>query len=329
MGILLFASNMSNTSAQDAQFSQFYASPVYLNPAMIGFSEAPRFNINFRDQLPSFSNAFITTALSFDQHFHSINSSLGLNLVADMAGGLLNTYQLNGVYAYNLPLGRGMSFKAGLQFGVIQQSVNLNNIVFGDMINPNDLAENYNLPTSELPLQTTSLTKFDVGAGFLMYSETFFAGASFKHLTQPEFSFTTLEDTDNNLPIMTSVHIGKTFLLNDPFFEKNQWYVVPNLLFAHQKNFMQVNAGAYLGYGAIHGGLWVRHAVRNSDALIAMVGFKKGIFRIGYSYDFDLGKVKTAAGAHEISLGFDLGQDAYNKRKVRMREQINCPTMFK
>ncbi len=315
--------------AQDTQFSQFFTAPVYMNPSMIGFSEAPRFTVNFRDHLPSFKNQFITAAVAYDQHIHDMRSSVGLNLTVDMAGGLMNTYFLNGNFAYNLPLGSNMNFKGGFQLGVIQQSLNTENIVLMDMIDPNSVTGTNDLPTGESALITTSNTKLDVGAGFVLYNQGFYAGASFKHLTQPTFEYTGNDDTDNKLSILSSVHIGKAFYLNDPFFDKDRWSVVPNLLATVQGKNKQVNAGAYVGYGYIFGGLWMRHTIKNADALITMIGFRKGIFRGAYSYDFDLGKVASAAGAHEVSLTFDLGNDPYNKRKARLRNQIDCPTMFK
>ncbi len=326
--IILGNSTGNQCQAQDVQFSQFYSAPVYLNPSMIGFSEAPRISINFRDQLAGFDGSFVTGAISYDQHFHAMRSSLGLNLVMDRAGGLMNTLHLTGVYAYHMPMGENFNVKAGFNFGVIQQSLNATEFVFADMINPNAVADNIAFPTSEAPLENINQTKFDVGAGFLLYNETFYAGASFKHLTQPEFIYSSNSDDGNKLSILSSIHVGKTFYLNDPFFEKDRWYVVPNALFAHQFNFIQVNVGTYVGHGPIFGGLWLRHTIQNSDALIGLIGFKKGIFKIAYSYDADLGKVKTSAGAHEISLTFDMGKSEYNKRKVRIREQIYCPTMF-
>jgi len=314
--------------AQDTQFSQFFTAPVYMNPAMIGFSEAPRFTINFRDHLPSFNNQFITAAVAYDQHLHEMNSSFGINLAVDRAGGLMNTYFLNGNFAYNLPLGTSMNFKGGFQLGVIQQSIGTDDIIFSDMIDVNSVTGTADLPTAEPQLATTSNTKLDIGAGFVLYNQGFYAGASFKHLTQPTYDFTGFGDDANKLSILSSVHIGKAFYLNDPFLEKNRWSVVPNVLATFQGKYKQVNAGAYVGYGYIFGGLWLRHTIKNSDALITMIGFKKGIFRVGYSYDFDLGKIASAAGAHELSLTFDLGNDPSNKRKVRLRNQINCPTMF-
>jgi len=333
VALLLWSILLGNSSlqGQDAEFSQFYAAPVYTNGAMIGFAEVPRVTFNVRNQMASFApDAFITSSISYDQYFYPIRSSVGLTFTADIAGNLLNTYELHGQYAYTLPLTDKIGFKMGLQAGVIQQNINESNLVFGDMINPNSVTDNISNATNELPLLDTKATAFDVGAGFVVYSSDFFFGGYFKHLNTPTLSYTNTgsEDNENQIDIRTSVQIGKTFYLNDPFLKNKQTYITPALLFVHQGNFIQINGGAYVGKGPIFGGFWFRHTIHNSDALIAMIGFKKGIFKAGYSHDFNLGKIKTNAGAHELSLSIDLGQDPYNQKKARMQKNIKCPEMF-
>ena len=44
--------------AQDLHFSQFYAAPLYLNPAFAGTAGGPRFILNYRNQWPGINNAF-------------------------------------------------------------------------------------------------------------------------------------------------------------------------------------------------------------------------------------------------------------------------------
>src|SRR6187549_4151832 len=59
---------LSNTSfGQDPNFSQFFVSPLTLNPALTGkFNGDFRIAGNYRDQWPAISKAFITSTVSFD-----------------------------------------------------------------------------------------------------------------------------------------------------------------------------------------------------------------------------------------------------------------------
>jgi len=62
---LLF--NLPAANAQDPGFSQFFASPLTLNPALTGkFNGVVRVAGNYRNQWPTINNAFITSTISVD-----------------------------------------------------------------------------------------------------------------------------------------------------------------------------------------------------------------------------------------------------------------------
>ena len=90
--ILLFAICIFTSidlKAQDPAFSQFYANPLYLNPAFAGAAPkgAPRTNLNYRDQWPGIGRTFITTSVSYDKHVDKVGGGLGL-----MGGININEY---------------------------------------------------------------------------------------------------------------------------------------------------------------------------------------------------------------------------------------------
>jgi len=75
------------TVAQDPIFSQFYANPLYLNPALAGSALTPRLTLNYRNQWPSLDANFVTYGASYDQYLPSINSGIGISFITDRAGG--------------------------------------------------------------------------------------------------------------------------------------------------------------------------------------------------------------------------------------------------
>src|SRR5436853_6938673 len=84
----------SVTNAQDPHFSQFFASPLTLNPALTGkFDGTLRVAGNYRNQWPAFNNVYTTSTLSVD--FSILNKVLpetdtwGVGIIAltDKAGG--------------------------------------------------------------------------------------------------------------------------------------------------------------------------------------------------------------------------------------------------
>ncbi|HYK55270.1 MAG TPA: type IX secretion system membrane protein PorP/SprF, partial [Flavisolibacter sp.] len=64
---LFLLSAVLSSKAQDPNFSQFFASPLTLNPALTGkFDGAFRVAGNYRNQWPTINNAFTTATVSVD-----------------------------------------------------------------------------------------------------------------------------------------------------------------------------------------------------------------------------------------------------------------------
>ena len=109
--------------AQDPQFTQFYANPLYLNPAFAGTARCPRICMNYRNQWPNLSGTYVTYSASYDQHIDAISGGLGLIVTQDdQAHGTLKSTNASLMYSYLLPVTREFSIKAGLQAGFFQRN---------------------------------------------------------------------------------------------------------------------------------------------------------------------------------------------------------------
>ncbi len=296
--------------AQDPGFSQFYANPLYLNPAFAGTAKCPRILMNYRNQWPGIDNSFITTSASYDQHFDAINGGLGLLILNDRTGeGVLNTTNVCLMYSYQLEVNRRFSIKFGAQGTYMQRSVDTDNLRFGDMIDPRRGFVNL---TNE-PIISESTSYFDASAGILGFSEKFYFGLAVHHLTEPEESFL---GRPSPLPRKYTAHIGAVL----PFgirAEDMSWS--PNILFQQQGNFQHINLGVYANKGPLVLGLWHRIG----DSFIGLVGIETDQFKFGYSYDITTSTLSNkAAGSHEISMRINL---PCPPRKVKFKT-ISCPS---
>ena len=100
--------------AQDPEFSQYYAAPLYLNPAFAGTSVDHRFIVNYRNQWPNVNHAFETYAASYDYNLDQLNSGLGFLIVHDKAGSAhLKSTQFNFQYAYKVKLSENWIMSTG------------------------------------------------------------------------------------------------------------------------------------------------------------------------------------------------------------------------
>jgi type IX secretion system PorP/SprF family membrane protein len=299
-----------NLFAQDPEFTQFYANPLYLNPAFAGTAHCPRVSLNYRNQWPGISGSFITSSVSYDQHVDGLSGGVGLLVWNDRAGeGTLTTTNVSGIYSYQIPVTRRFSLKVGIQGTWAQKSVDWSKLTFGDMIDPR---KGFIYESNEVPRDKPA-NYVDFSAGILGFSEKYFVGFAAHHLTQPDESV--IEGT-SPLPRKYTFHAGAVL----PVESKGEAASLsPNVLVQLQDKFLQINFGMYFSKGPIIGGLWYR----NSDSFISLIGFQAGILKFGYSYDITVSKLtNTTAGSHEISLGllFDC-----KPRKRRFRT-ISCPS---
>ena len=75
--------------AQDPEFSQFYANPLYLNPAFAGSNNCPRVALNYRNQWPGLSGSFVTQSVSYDQRLgYNKGAGIGFLVTNDEAAKL-------------------------------------------------------------------------------------------------------------------------------------------------------------------------------------------------------------------------------------------------
>ena len=323
--------------AQDPIFSQFYASPLQINPAFAGVTYAPRISLNYRNQWGLIDGGFETYAATYEQSVEALNSGFGLMLMTDNIGnGLYRTSYASAVYGYKVQLGREFFAKFGLEAGLIQNRLDWDRLVFPDQLDPilggQDAGGNPFQSEEQRP-DALNRTTFDVSAGILLYSSRFYGGLSAKHLNRPDEN---LLDLNTNLtagrPLRLTFHAGAEFNLTTRNNGQGPAFISPNIVVISQGPFGQINGGAYAGFGKFYGGAWYRHTLTNPDAGILLIGFREGAFRIGYSYDLTLSKLASApggaGGTHEISLTINF-DDTEQVRNSRRRSQYNdCFKMF-
>ena len=121
--------------AQDPQFSQFYANPLYLNPALAGFIDCGRVNLNYRNQWPALSNAYITYSASYDQNIPGINSGFGILAMSDRQGdGALVRNSIAGFYSYHLRVSEPLVLSFGVEGRYYQETLDWGKLIFADQI---------------------------------------------------------------------------------------------------------------------------------------------------------------------------------------------------
>jgi type IX secretion system PorP/SprF family membrane protein len=302
---------------QDAIFSQFYANPLYLNPAFAG-TQCKKVNISYRNHpWPTFGT-YSTYSVSYDGDVPSLSGGLGILAFADRQSGMLATYSIGGVYAYHLNLSDRFSASFGVKAAYYRKELNWENYIFADQYDP--FSNNY-LASQESPPAESMKHNADFAAGILIFSDNLYGGFSAYHLSMPDMGFYLPE----RLPIKYTAHLGYNFFYDNKSIspDGNGIRISPNIIYQKQNQFQRINAGAYVDYWVMTLGGWLRYDLKNNYYLIFLLGVNNDFYRIGYSFDYSLsGLYGITTGVHElsVSLKFDC------KRKKSKYRILNCPT---
>lgn len=317
--------------AQDPEFSQYYAAPLYLNPAFTGTTNDHRFIANYRNQWPNIARGYVTTALSYDYNMSQANSGIGFLVTMDQAGtaGMKST-QANFLYSYRVVVDSKWVIASGLSFGYATRTIDFNRLVFGDQLQfdsqgqvPSDDPAMYNLGMASY---------FDFNAGMLAYNKIFWLGLAMSHLNRPNRSLLSQEAT---LPVKTTLHGGiRLPLTRSPLKSLHQAYLAPSFVYKHQGDFDQLDVGAHFLYDPIVVGLWYRGIPiqqevadnLSQDALVVILGFQLPKLEILYSYDLTVSRLgSTGGGSHEVAVKYKL--EVIRPSRLKKREKlIPCPT---
>ena len=312
-------------SAQDPQLSQFYAAPLYLNPALTGNTHQDRIGLNYLLQWPAIGPGYNTYAVTYDHRSPGANSGIGGMVMHDRAGSFgLNFTQAALSYSYEARINRRQAIRGGMRVGYTMRSYDTRNMLFADQVIRD------NAPTSIEPAMLGSVSYFDFSTGFLYYSEQFWGGFSINHLNQPQQSL--YLEGDAQLPMRTSVHVGYRFAVDGRQFRHSETTMTLAAHYKAQGKWDQLDLGGYIDYSSITFGLWYRGlpgvkayqpGYSNDDAVIAMFGYETPYqLRIVYSYDVTVSKLTLkSGGAHEISLIYEWPRHNKN-RKYRA---VPCP----
>lgn len=311
--ILLFLG--AKAFSQDVQYSQFYANPFYLNPALAGSTELTRVGVNFRNQWPALDQSFIAYTAYADYFSKKYNSGIAIVISgARESFTQSTTSEIGLVYSYRLRLGEKRFLHMGAQGSLLSRDVLFDQVVLGTQL---DIDKGVIVgEPGEGFTGDSQVRAGDINAGLLYYEEKFWLGVSVFHLLKPQISY--LEVNSNRLPIKYSVQGGMRFNLapgniNDYFNNTDQERSLAIAFnYKSQGAFDQLDLGAEFYFEPLILGLWYRglptkYNLPNSESLIGLIGVEldSGL-DFGYSYDFSISKLgqKVSGGAHEISVRY-------------------------
>lgn len=327
--------------AQDPHFSQYYASPWNLNPALTGvFNGRWRASLNYRDQWNSILNPvpFRTYAMAYEYRANVINddyAAFGVGAMHDEAGTAKyaqNKVHLGGAFLKKLSGGPRQAshyLSAGAQLGLGQNSIDWSALWFSRQFDAGTQMPDYTAANGENNANASSKPYFDFNAGLLWYTVFdnggyFYAGGAMHHLNAPVISL--IQNNSETLYSRWTGHAGGQFPLNDYLS------LMPGALVMRQGPSLQVTPGLNIRYSnndynelAVRAGMFARIANKLNksmycDALTVVGMLELNRWTLGLSYDITLSNLAIAnnhRGAFELSLMY------YQPAEKRAR--VVCP----
>lgn len=330
--VLCFTSN-----AQDIHFSQFFLSPLTLNPANTGnFEGSVRLGGIYRDQWFSVVGS---SPLGFDGQFKTYSVSVdapiikgfreqdwvgvGLMLYQDQSGSLKLKHgasQLSAAYHFALDKDRTKIFTIGVQGGAISRKIDQELLTGTENIFLTELQGGGRSPDRALISEDDGARggKTDYSAGLLyqgVVGETAYMtlGVAVNHITQPRKSL--VSGVTYKLPMRIQAHASVNLALTDKLL------LSPTVLYQNVSG-----KGDELNIAAIAGlimneskGVIVNFGVgyRVQDAAELFVGIDYGDFRVGMAYDLNTSGLSPATNSvGALELGATYIAKIYKKPKV-------------
>ena len=327
--LFIFCLTLMKLSAQDIHLSQFWANPLYLNPAQTGMFDGDyRVAAAFRNQWRTVPVPYTTVSFCGDTKFNNVFSqhgTIGVGLIFNNDASGDSRYSINQFY---VPLSYIQTFKGdtnlsislGISPGVSNLAFNTTKLSYdsqfdGDAYNPA-------LPTGE-NYPTQSKTYFDLGSGLAAHYKLKWAGyvsigTSLSHLTRPNISF--FKNEGVNLYTKSNTYISVKYPLKELLF------LHVDAMYEKQGPFHETVLASRIGYivnkennVSVNIGL----SARVGDAAIALVGLDYKSLRVGMAYDINTSKFTAATnkrGAIEFSVLY-----IFKKAPMFIPKKRSCP----
>jgi type IX secretion system PorP/SprF family membrane protein len=308
--VLTFVSFAGRIAAQDPHFTQYFSSPLTLNPAMSGYYKGDyRISANFRQQWWSVGAPFTTNTISYDTKLMQTKIKEGdifaagiLGLYDQSLNGGFKNINVSATVAYHkaLNVDGTSSIAAGFQFTYATRALDFASLNFATQFNGSGF--DTNIPSNET-FGSSRRNYLDINTGVLYTYKTedieFYAGGSLYHLTGPNISF--LNDGDFRLPIRFTIHSGSRFKVGGNGDELFISGLYMDQVGATEKTFGIAYGYALSEEASIYAGSWYRI----KDAIMPYIGLHYSSFQLGASYDIvnsSLKKANPRNGSFELSL---------------------------
>jgi type IX secretion system PorP/SprF family membrane protein len=316
---------ISSVKSQDVNFTQYFSTPLYYNPAYTGINTGVRARFSFRNQWPSLPVSYKSYYFSADVGDRGLPGAGGLGLYVNSNNdgvAFIHDLMAGLTLSVRIPITSYLVTQVGIKAAVGQRRVNWDDLVWTDQLS--ELYGNI-YQSSFVPPDAGKRVYPDFGIGGLFLfanpegSMTGTAGLAVDHVFQPDIAF--LSSGAMPLPRKWVAQADFVFTSgggsanmssggsNDPL------KINPGIIYQNQLGLSALQVGLNIMKFNIYLGGWYKTTLGTgtTSALALLAGYRYNFnedmsIRFMYSYDMQIsGNLSGTGGAHEISLAIEFG----------------------
>ncbi|OBX25993.1 type IX secretion system PorP/SprF family membrane protein [Gelidibacter algens] len=279
---------LSSVAQQDPQYTQYMYNMSVINPAYATEGDLINVGALYRSQWVGTVGAPNTGSLFVHVPLQE-KIQVGLSVINDQIGNVVNETNVYADFAYILPVGTNTKLSLGVKAGATFFNTNFNGFVYSDDLPDPAFANNL------------SKTFPNIGAGAYLFGTNYYVGFSAPNLLNSKHL-----ENDSGI-VANGVEDLHFFLTAGYVFDINEQLKL-------KPAFMTKSvAGAPLSIDLtanvlINNVLEVGAGYRFDDAITGLANFRVSpSMRIGYAYDYTLSNLgQFNSGSHEIMILFDI-----------------------
>ena len=309
------------TVAQDIHFTQFYATPLQVNPAKTGFITSDyRLAGSYRNQWSSITIPYVTTSGSVDLSYTAGKKKkdifgTGVLLFNDKAGdSRFNTTYIGLTGAYNKSIDKynNQYLGFGLMAAYCLSNINYENLRWDEQYEGGTLTETFPIGINDY---------YDVSVGteynkLIDKYNNFTAGVALFHIFKPNQTFN--DDPSSRVFRKLVFNAGANLGMG------NRFTAYPKIIYTRQGPFQELVFGYLQRYSLNYNylndyGIYLGAMMRWGDAFIFTTKLDLNKFSMGISYDVNfsrLAAVSHARGGTEISVLYTGNIPGFHKKKI-------------
>ncbi|MBC6993703.1 type IX secretion system membrane protein PorP/SprF [Neolewinella lacunae] len=280
---------------QDAQYTQFMYNKLGFNPAFAGAEPSTTLQAVVRQQWIGFEDAPSSQLFTFNSPMTANGTGVGARL-SRVTIGLEQQYNVEGSYAYRIPIGRGSRLGLGVSASARYFNVEYQDAtpIQGGGIDP------------AIPGATESKVVPNFGAGIFIDGPSYYVGISAPRLLENNIDLGAEETIISREARHYYFMGGYTFTLNEKL------RLQPQMLAKYVSGApfdADFNVTAYVGTNLFGGASYRLGGNGGGESASALLGFYLSEhLNMCFSYDLGLSDLKSAQnGSVELAVGYSFG----------------------